>query len=464
MLPRRSSVLVVSAALLTGVVGVAAPSHAGPPGTWTQISSVGNSTLEEPSLLRTGDGVLHVAMAGEAGNISSIDVAHISANGSLNGRHTAVSNWTSITADPELVGAPGGGLRLLFGGLRTTTTLDPYSEGYVYYASSDATGQAWALGPNTTPAVKSNQGYASYGTGATSLADGTLVTAFPLNGTINYQVGNGPLQSFAVTCCAYDMTLVNDGGTVYAAWYANGAAPTERGTFVRQLYPALGPVLQAPGSASSAGSLGSGQSVAMVARPGGGTYLAYLTGYPNAKAVLLWQLGSGAPRAVPGSKDAGSLALSNGAGGRLWLAFDDEKNDIKVVRTDPSATKFGAVQNVEPPKGSSVYAVAIDGGTGRGDVVFNDGTRIWHQQVFAGLTLKAGPKKWNGDKQVAVTFKVTDAGAAIQGAKVKAKGLKCTTNKKGRCTLHFPKLKKGKFDALATKKEYAAGSVRLRVT
>ena len=41
----------------------------------------------------------------------------------------------------------------------------------------------------------------------------------------------------------------------------------------------------------------------------------------------------------------------------------------------------------------------------------------------------------------------------MKGAKVKARGLKCTTNKKGKCTLHFPKLKHGKFNALATRKE-----------
>ena len=62
------------------------------------------------------------------------------------------------------------------------------------------------------------------------LADGTLVTAYPLNSTITYQVGNNPPQSFSVPeCCAYDMTLVNDGAnTVYAAWYANGSYPPTR--------------------------------------------------------------------------------------------------------------------------------------------------------------------------------------------------------------------------------------------
>ena len=64
-----------------------------------------------------------------------------------------------MTEDADLVGSPGGGMRLVFGGLRTTVTGDPYNEGYLYYTSSDATGAGWTLGPNTTPAVKSPSGY-----------------------------------------------------------------------------------------------------------------------------------------------------------------------------------------------------------------------------------------------------------------------------------------------------------------
>ena len=70
--------------------------------------------------------------------------------------------------------------------------------------------------------------------------------------------------------------------------------------------------------------------------------------------------------------------------------------------------------------------------------------------------MKAGHK-------VTLKFTVTDAGDAVKGAKVKAKSKACTTNKKGVCTITFDKLKKGKFNALASRKEYAAGSVRLAV-
>jgi hypothetical protein len=461
MSPRRSSVVIASAALLTGIVGVAAPSHAGPPGTWTEISGGGISNISEPGVHRTADGTLHVAIQSTANSMDSIEVAHVAASGAFTGRHTAIPNWSGTTADPDLVTAPGGGMRLVFGGHHTTVTGDPYNEGYVYYATGDATGSSWTLAPNTAPAVANGGGYVSSGTGVTSLADGTLVTAFPFNSTIYYQVGAGPVQSFNTpACCAYDMSLATDGaGAVYAAWYSNGGVPGAQGTLVRQIHPTLGPVMQAPG-----GVTGNDQAMAMVTRPDGGVYLAYPRGALNNQGFALWQVGTGTVRKVPGSKGATHLAMSTAPGGRLWLTFRDEKLGVRVVRTNPAATKFGAVQKIKSPKGSTVYQVGIEGGTGRGDLIINDETHIWHQQVLAGLTVKAGPKKWNGNKPVAVKFTVTDAGQAIKGAKVKAKGKKCTTNKNGVCTLVFPKQGPGKFNVLATRKEYAAGSVRVRVT
>ena len=459
MSPRRSSAL-IAGATLTGVLLVAAPSHAGPPGNWTVISGGPVSNIVEPGTYRTSDGVLHVAMETDSSSLDSIEVAHVSASGALNGRHTAVPSWSGTTSDPDLVGAPGGGMRLVFGGHHTTVLNDPYNEGYVYYASSDTAGASWTLAPNTTPAVTSTQGYASYGTGVTSLPDGTLVTAFALNNTITYQVGNGPAQSFVIpACCAYDVTLATDGGgAVYAAWYANGATAGAQGTLVRQIHPTLGPVMLAPQAVTA-----SDQSIAMVTRPDGGVYIAYPRGSLNNKGFGLWRIGSGPVRQVPGSKGADHVAMSAGPGGRLWLAFRDDDMDLRVVRTNAAATKFGAVQEVKKPKGSTIYQVGIEGSTGRGDVLINDGSRIWHTQVFAGLTLKASPGKWKPGKVVAVKFTVTDAGERIKGAKVTAKGHKCKTNKQGVCTIVFSKLKSGKFDALAKKKLYAAGSVRLKV-
>ncbi len=63
-----------------------------------------------------------------------------------------------------------------------------------------------------------------------------------------------------------------------------------------------------------------------------------------------------------------------------------------------------------------------------------------------------------------VEFKVTDAGDAVKGAVVKAKGEKCETNKKGVCSISFAKMGKDKFNAVAKAKDYADGSLRLKVS
>ena len=105
----------------------------------------------------------------------------------------------------------------------------------------------------------------------------------------------------------------------------------------------------------------------------------------------------------------------------------------------------------------------IEGSTGRADVVFNNGTQILHTQALYGLSVKANPGSVKAGKASAVTFTVTDAGDPVKGAKVKAKGKTCKTDKKGKCTLHFPGLPAGGFDVLATAKHYADGAVRVKV-
>ena len=463
---RHASFLVLVCLAVLVASGLAPSATAGPPGSWTVISGGPVSSIFEPGSYRTADGVLHVAMVRNNGTTESIDVAHISSSGQLLGRTAAIEGWEAVTSDPEIVGSPGGGMTLVFGGIRSTSG-DPYSAGNIWQAQSDASGTSWGL--SATPALTHPSGYASYGTGATTLADGTLVTAYALNSTIYYQVGVNAVQSFAVPeCCAYDTTLVNDGGTVWIGWYANGSASTGQGTFVRTVYPALGPVIQVPGSVVSYGgspsSLGTDQGVAMAARVGGGVYVAYLNGYPTAKAVALWRVGASGFKKVPDSQGADTASISPNGSGSLWISFDDGDDHARAVRTSENASSFGAVQDLKAPKKSSVvYGVNIAAGGGRADLLLNDGTSFWHQQVLAGLTLSASPAKWNGNSAKTVAFKVTDADVKVKGAKVTAAGKSCTTNKKGVCDISFSPRKGGSVGAKAKKGGYAPGQLTLKV-
>ena len=229
------------------------------------------------------------------------------------------------------------------------------------------------------------------------------------------------MQSFVVAeCCVYDVTLATDGGTVWVGWYANGSSSIGQGTFVRQLYPTLGPVIQAPGSVASfggsPGSLGTDQGVALTARVGGGVYLAYLTGYPTAKAVAFWRVGASGFKKVPDSKGAETASLSTTGTGALWIGFDDADGHVRALRTSSNAAAFGAVQDLKSPKKSDViYGLGIAAGGGRADVVLNDGTSFWHQQVNPGLSISASPEQWNGNSSKTVTFKVGDANDEREG-------------------------------------------------
>jgi hypothetical protein len=151
--------------------------------------------------------------------------------------------------------------------------------------------------------------------------------------------------------------------------------------------------------------------------------------------------------------------MSAAPGGRLWLAFDDQGDDIHAVATNGVATKFGENQLVKTPKHSTVYEVGIEGSTGRADIVFNNGTAILHTQALYGLTVKATPGKLIAGRP----GHLTDAGDAVKGAKVKALGHSCQTDRHGRCSVTLPPRGPGAINVRASAGGYADGSVRVKV-
>jgi hypothetical protein len=449
------------------VAGLAtAPPASADPGDWTRISTGTVGITYQSSLHRTPDGVLHAIYPKTTGaDAASYGHAAIDANGHLATQSTVLSpGWATLDSSPAVIG-DGDGLRVVFGGIQST---DPgfWSDGRMYTATAPEDGGAWTL-PAQAVGI-SHSAYGSYGTAAVELADGTPVAAYPLNSDITWHVGTGPEadQSFTVgSCCTYYLAMVRDGDDVWLAWYGNGSTPSTNGTFVRQILPTLGPVLKAPGSSQGTGSLPTGK-VALVARTGGGVYAAYCTGYPTCDAIGLWKVGTDTVKKVPGSRYAANIGLSPGPSGRIWVAWSDNIPRVRAVRTGVGGGGFGPVRTLGMPAGKdAVYNVAIDGTTGRGDVVINVGNAFWHTQVAPGLSLKAAPRKWRHGAKQKVTFTVTDAGDAVPGAKVKVGTRTCTTSAGGTCAITFPaSTKKGTLVANASQNGYGAGSVRLKVT
>ena len=473
---RQMLVTASTAALLLGALGgvpssPANASDAGHPsapkaaaGTWTKISKTTVGIIGRSSLYRTTDKVLHVVYPREtAGGGERLAYATVAANGNLVVQGDVLgSDWSTMDTSPIIMGDTGGGLRVVFGGLNAGYA------GKMYTVTSDSAGSTWSA---TSPSVSVGQSvsaYGSYGTSGTTQADGTPIAAWPLNSDITWHVGTGAGadSSFSVAgATLYNTAMVRDGDSVWISWFAYGNAASNTGVFARQILPSVGPILKAPGSSEGTDTLEQGRT-ALAASSTGGVFMAYCVGYVDCAKVRIWKVGTTRTVDVPKSKYADDIALSTGPGGRLWLAWRDNLPKVHALRTDPTGLRLGANRNVGMPKGkAAVYAVAIEGSTGKGDVVINVGDAFWHTQVLPGLTLKASPTSWKHGGSHKVTFTVTDAGTAVSGAKVKVGAKTCQTAASGKCTISFPaSTRAGKYTASATRSGYFKGTAKLKVT
>lgn len=465
---RTRRLVLALAALTLPVALVVAPlpaATAGAPGTWTKITSGGVSNTAEPGMYRTADGVLHVAYLRQNDTDEDLAFTTISGTGKVVGTGDILTGWEGLPSDPKLVGTADGGVRAVFGGVIGATG-SPFSDGRIYTSTADAAGADWTL--QTVPLAQSVNGYASYGTGATTLTDGTPAVSFPLNRTLTWNVGgSGTDQSDEFgACCLYSSTLARDASDrLFVAFAANGSEPANAGVFVKQLLPAAGTTIKAPQSTkgSSADFLMASQSTPLVERDGS-FFTAYCLGYPTCTGVGLWEIGTPKPLVVPGSKGAQEYAVAVGPGGRIWVAWAEANtNRVRVSHTGTDNLQFGAVTTIKHPLGKTIYGIAVEASDGSADVIVNTGDALLHQQVLPALTLKASPGSWKKGTQQKVAFSVTEAGADVAGAKVTAAGKSCTTKAAGTCAITFSKTVRKNVVATARLAGYGSGKVVLKV-
>jgi hypothetical protein len=216
----------------------------------------------------------------------------------------------------------------------------------------------------------------------------------------------------------------------------------------------------------------------MVARAGGGVYMAYCvtsSSQPCAH-IDLWKIGSAKAKVVPGSGNVTNarVALAATPQGRISVAwYDQAKNVIHAVRTNMSATAFGVVGTIKPPPNTStLLSIQAQGSSGRLDVVVTDELSLagapiglFHTQILPGLSLKATPHSFSHRKSAKVTFTVTDAGQPLAAVNVTCLGKKGTTAANGQVKLAFPKgTPTGKHVCAAGKSGYHGGKATIKVT
>src|SRR3954471_7415546 len=142
----RMPIRLACLALLASVLVAVPAAQAGSPGKWTQLGEANLQNIDEVTLARTSDGVLHAVWAIPAAGNDTLVHAAIAPNGTASAPNVIQSGWASIGAVPDLVASPSG-LQLFFGGIRS---LDPNdTNDNLNLATAGPDGGTWSLVPGT---------------------------------------------------------------------------------------------------------------------------------------------------------------------------------------------------------------------------------------------------------------------------------------------------------------------------
>ncbi len=402
---------------------------------WQQVTRPGGANIDEVSHVRTADGVLHIAYKKDGNIVHTV----IAPNGKVGASSPVASGWAT-TSDPAIVSVPGG-LRVFWGGIRTTDSNDPNTDFNTAFSSDG--GASWQLQEGSIVPLGA-QAYASDAS-ATTLPDGNTLQVFagslgtwahagldPASPNFNFQTAGN---------YGYDPGIASAAdGTAMMAWYSNASA--QIGILAQGVAPngaPSGPQLRMPGSQVLEG----GSTLArtpIVARAGnGGFFVAYGLGYPTADQARVWRVGSTKALLLDRTENSTTMTLAADPGGRLWAVWTDGtfgSQHVLAARSNKQGSVFGQPVDLGAAKqANSTYSLEADATATSLDVMAHFGigttssTSTFVTRVLPGLTLKT-KKSDHG-----VTFTVTDAGAPVKGAKVKFGGRSGKTNAKGKVTL-----------------------------
>ncbi len=427
--------------------------------TWKQLTSSGGANIDQVALVRTGDGVLHVVWHRQTGP-NTEDLVHtaIAANGKVGATTPVQSGWATI-GNAGLTTIPGGGIRAFWGGIRTTESTETNQDENM--AVSTDGGASWAL----TPGSVVQPGTQAYGSSvsATTRPDGTpVITYAGTLGTWVHVGADATLPNFSyqppLGNYGYDPNIASDASGTMIAWYSN--ATGHLGPHAQGVNPdgsPIGSAMQMPGTVNM--NVGMLSRTPLVARAGGGFYVAYPTGYPTQNAVRVWKVGATKTTLLDKTANNSLAAISADSSGRLWVAWKDGTR-VLASRSNKTATTWGAIVDAGQPKNAgSLYTLDASATPGGGVDLFgnygigtNPTTSTFYARINPGLTLTAS-KSGSG-----YAFTVTDAGSPVKGAKVKGAGKSDTTDSKGRARLNV----KRKTTVTASASGYTSGSVKLK--
>jgi hypothetical protein len=431
--------------LATALLLVAAPTADA--ARWRQVTASGGASIDQVGIVRTSDGVLHVAWHTDG------DLRHtaIGRNGRIGATVPIQTGWTGHM-DAALTAVPGG-IRVVWGAIRSTNTSDPNQD--LNTALSTDGGASWQL----TPGSIIPRGAQAYGSdaAATTLPDGTVLEAWagtlgtwvhsgldPARPNVDYQAQLGQY--------GYNPGLASDAaGRAMMAWFSSGAG---RLGVIAQAVGAdgspAGAAMTMPGSQVMQGGSSLSKTPIVARASGGGFYVAYALGYPTAKRVRVWRVGASTAKLIARTDANSQVTLAADPKGRIWAVWSDGtfgETHVLAARSNPEATRFGAHVNAGAVRGAhSTYSVDASATSRALDILALFGTgnqsggATYVKRIKPGLTLKARKRAGH------VTFTVTDAGDPVRGATVRLAGRSGRTDGRGRVTLD---LRTGKATATA---------------
>ena len=347
-----------------------------------------------------------------------------------------------MDAAPVVVSSSAG-LRVLFGG-HDGPDGELLVAGRMNTATADSAGATWTLpmqrrwGSNTTA-------YGSYGTAATTLADGTPVAAYPLNsdhvrGTSGTDSSaDEPLHVSELLPCYSAVDGAQRVRRLRRRGTTTGRRRPRNGTFVKQILPERG-----PGDEGAGVEQGHELAAHRARRAGGPGRRRRVRGVLRRLPDLYRRCGSGRSGTTKTTDVAGTassrprIALSPGPVGPAVGGLGGQHRR-RSTRCGPTRTglRMGAVQNAGIPRAARRTPWPSTAPIGRGDIVLNDGNGMWHTQVVAGLTLRPRRPAGGTTREQKVIFTVTDAHDPMKGAKVAVGSSHCTTNSHGTCSITF---------------------------
>ncbi|HWF36645.1 MAG TPA: hypothetical protein VG295_14795 [Solirubrobacteraceae bacterium] len=458
--------------------------RAGTPGHWTRLTDMTASNIDEVSLARTADGVLHAAWTGPTPATPSsgrdVLVSAISPTGGVGTASVVQSDWATM-ANPSLVASGGNGLYLFLGATRSINPGETISN-LALLASSDG-GATWSLDPadvTTTGAAYTSDVSAALGVDGTPFVAWGSASCLCVHRGISPATANSDFQQ-GLGNYGYEAGIALDPSAArpVVAWYSNGTG--HNGVYAAPVDPSTGalagPQMQMPGTADLADGPFSGRTQ-VLARPGGGVYVAYEGGYPSHTRVLLWRVGDTTSSLLAQNpRQVRSVGVASTPTGRLWIFWSAQSSSgspiVYARRSNPTASTWGATVVVKPPTGASTsWNLVGNGQASRLDLVgsFSSGASStaasYHTQLLPGLSLTASPSRLHVRTARAqkVTFSVSDAGSAVSGVKVRVGSASGTTNAKGKVTLKLgPFAHRRQLLVRATQGNYTAASVSLSV-